>query len=287
MVASDRVSAFDRVLEPEIPGKGEALCRVTRWWLGELREFENHLLSPGAHVVGTASEVALPTVPAAVEQRALLCRRLTMIPAEFVVRGYLAGSGWKEYRQSGAVCGIPLPAGLRPGDKLPEPIFTPARKAQVGEHDENVSFEQLAGLIGTDTAEAARSLALAIYHLAAERAVARDLILADTKFEFGYEPAGTNMGAAVGRDGESIRGRVPRLVIADEVLTSDSSRYWDAHAWHTETEPARRMASFDKQPVRDWIAAQWDGQGDPPTLPPEVVAATAARYQALADRLTG
>ncbi|GMA28766.1 phosphoribosylaminoimidazolesuccinocarboxamide synthase [Arenivirga flava] len=252
MVASDRVSAFDHVLEPGIPGKGELLTSLSLWWFGQL-EVPNHLV---------AGEI-----PAAVAGRSMLTRRLDMHPIECVVRGYLTGSGWKEYVAEGTVCGIPLPAGLQDGDRLPEPLFTPAWKAPLGEHDENISFERAVELVGRETAEALRDASLAIFARASELAEARGVILADTKFEFGADPV----------TGE--------LTLADEVLTSDSSRYWDAAAYASGATPQERMASFDKQIVRDWLAANWDQQGTPPELPAEIVERTADRYRVLIRRL--
>jgi phosphoribosylaminoimidazole-succinocarboxamide synthase (EC 6.3.2.6) len=182
-------------------------------------------------------------------------------------RGYLTGSGWAEYRANGTVCGIRLPSGLADGDRLPAPIFTPAYKAPMGEHDENISFEQTIELVGAERAEELRDLSLEIYERAARAAEERGLILADTKFEFGL-------------DGQGV------MTLADEVLTSDSSRYWDAAAWAAGTTPAERMASFDKQIVRDWLASHWDRQGEPPALPGDIVGRTADRYRELLDRLT-
>jgi phosphoribosylaminoimidazole-succinocarboxamide synthase len=192
----------------------------------------------------------------------MLVTALDMLPIECVVRGYLAGSGWAEYQASGTVCGIPLPDGLRNGDRLPEPIFTPAFKAPQGEHDENITFERTVELVGEETAEALRDLSLEIFRRASAIAEARGVIIADTKFEFGTDSSGL-------------------LVLADEVLTSDSSRYWDRAAYDT----GERTNSFDKQIVRDWLAAHWDGTGTPPPLPPEIVERTAARYAQLIDRL--
>lgn len=254
MVASDRVSAFDHVLEPGIPGKGELLTRLSLWWFEQL-DVPNHLV---------AGEI-----PSSVAPRSMLTKRLDMHPIECVVRGYLTGSGFKEYQAEGTVCGIPLPAGLQDGDKLPEPLFTPAWKAPLGEHDENISFERTVELVGRETAEALRDASLAIFAKASELAEARGAILADTKFEFGADPV----------TGE--------LTLADEVLTSDSSRYWDAEAYATGATPKERMASFDKQIVRDWLAANWDQQGTPPELPAEIVERTADRYRELITRLVG
>lgn len=270
VVASDRVSAFDHVLDPGIPGKGELLTTLSLWWFDQLaggdggRGIPNHLLAD--HALG-ADGSAHELIPAAVAGRAMLVRGLTMFPVECVVRGYLTGSGWAEYQESGTVCGIPLPAGLGDGDRLPEPLFTPAFKAPMGEHDENISFERTVQLVGAEAAEALRELSLEIYGRAAATAEARGLILADTKFEFGTDEAGV-------------------IRIADEVLTSDSSRYWDAAAWASGTTPAERMASFDKQIVRDWLAANWNKEGVPPALPADVIARTAARYRELLEHLT-
>jgi phosphoribosylaminoimidazole-succinocarboxamide synthase len=251
MVASDRVSAFDHVLSPGIPGKGELLTRLSLWWFGQLRDIPNHLVAGD--------------VPAEVAGRAMLAKTLEMYPIECVVRGYLSGSGWLEYRETQQVCGIPLPSGLNDGDRLPEPIFTPAWKAPMGEHDENITFERTVELVGLGVATALRARSLEVFGKASSIAEARGVILADTKFEFGADPL----------TGE--------LTLADEVLTSDSSRYWDA----AEYAAGRRGLSFDKQIVRDWLAAHWDKTGTPPELPPEIVAQTAARYRELIDRLTG
>ncbi|MFT4219014.1 MAG: phosphoribosylaminoimidazolesuccinocarboxamide synthase [Microbacterium sp.] len=254
VVASDRVSAFDHVLSPGIPGKGELLTTLSLWWFDQLADIPNHLTG------------AAP--PAEAAGRAMVVRELDMLPIECVVRGYLTGSGWVEYRASGAVCGIPLPPGLGNGDRLPEPIFTPAHKAPLGEHDENISFERAVELVGAERAAELRDRSLEVYRRAARIAEERGLILADTKFEFGTDAAGT-------------------LRLADEVLTSDSSRYWDAAAWAGGETPDERMASFDKQIVRDWLAAHWNKQGTPPELPAEIVAQTAARYRELLERLAG
>jgi phosphoribosylaminoimidazole-succinocarboxamide synthase len=252
LVASDRVSAFDHVLEPGIPGKGALLTTLSRWWFAQLAEFPNHLLGIDA--------------PAEVTDRAMVVRTLNMLPVECVVRGYLAGSGWVEYRDSGTVCGIPLPAGLSNGDRLPEPVFTPAYKAPLGEHDENISFEQAVELVGANTARELRDSSLALFRRASDIAEAKGLILADTKFEFGRN-----------RD-------TGELTLCDEVLTSDSSRYWDA-ATYAAGGP-NRLDSFDKQIVRDWLSANWDKTGTPPVLPDEIVTQTADRYRELISRLT-
>ncbi|MGO2091512.1 MAG: phosphoribosylaminoimidazolesuccinocarboxamide synthase [Microbacterium gubbeenense] len=253
VVASDRVSAFDHVLEPGIPGKGALLTSLSMWWFEQLSDVPNHL----------AGEA-----PAAVADRAMLVRSLDMLPIECVVRGYITGSGWLEYQQSGTVCGIALPEGLQDGDRLPEPIYTPAYKAPLGEHDENISYEKSVELVGEDRAAELRDQSLAIYARAARIAEAKGLILADTKFEFGTDDEGV-------------------LRLADEVLTSDSSRYWDRAAWENGSTTAERMASFDKQIVRDWLAANWDKQGTPPALPADIIDRTVARYEELLGRLTG
>lgn len=264
VVASDRVSAYDRVLEPAIPGKGAMLTALTRWWFDQLPDVPNHL------AYAEDDRLDLPPVPDEVADRSTLCRTLDMFPIECVVRGYITGGGWKEYQATGAIGGVPLPDGLRNGDRLPEPIYTPAWKAPVGEHDENVSYERTVELVGETVAEQLRALSLEIFAHASIIAERRGLILADTKFEFGAD-----------RD-------IGIVTLADEVLTSDSSRYWDAEAYATGATPELRMASFDKQIVRDWLAANWD-QGAfeaPPTLPHEIVEQTAERYRALLDRLT-
>ena len=261
MVASDRVSAFDHVLEPGIPGKGELLTRLSLWWFEQLDGIPNHL------------ENSAVTVPAEFAGRAMLAKTLEMYPVECVVRGYLSGSGWLEYQQSQSVCGVALPAGLRDGDRLPEPIYTPAWKAPMGEHDENITFERTVELIGAEVAAALRERSLEVFARASAIAEARGVILADTKFEFGADPTTGD------------------LTLADEVLTSDSSRYWDATAY--AAGGPGRLASFDKQIVRNWLAANWDPSGasgqasKPPALPPEIVEQTAARYRELIGRLTG
>ncbi|KZE89597.1 Phosphoribosylaminoimidazole-succinocarboxamide synthase [Microbacterium sp. TNHR37B] len=260
VVASDRVSAFDHVLDPGIPGKGALLTELSLWWFDQLggadggRPIPNHLV-PGA------------SAPEAVADRAMVVKALAMQPIECVVRGYLTGSGWTEYQQTRTVCGVALPEGLENGDRLPEPIFTPAYKAPLGEHDENITFEETVDIVGADRAAELRDASIEAYTRASTIAEAKGLILADTKFEFGL-------------DADDV------LTLADEVLTSDSSRYWDAEAWRTGSTPAERMASFDKQIVRDWLAAKWDKTGTPPPLPAEIVDRTAATYRELVGRLT-
>ena len=279
VVATDRVSAFDHVLEPGIPGKGVLLTTLSLWWFDRLatgrpgeRGIPNHLaasrvLTLGPDGLANTLDDVQSLIPDAVSGRAMLVKGLSMQPIECVVRGYLAGSGWAEYQQNGTVCGIRLPAGLENGDRLPEPIYTPAFKAPMGEHDENISFDRTVELVGGERAAELRDLALEIYRRAARTAEKRGLILADTKFEFGIDDSGV-------------------MTLADEVLTSDSSRYWDATAWRSGSTPAERMASFDKQIVRDWLANHWDKTGTPPELPVEIVERTAARYRELLERLT-
>ena len=254
VVASDRVSAFDHVLEPGIPGKGAMLTQLSLWWFDQL-DVPDHLVDP------TTAPVS---VPAAVRDRAMLVRPLDMFPVEAVVRGFLVGSGWLEYEQHGTVCGLTLPEGLRNGDRLPEPLYTPAFKAELGEHDENISFERTVELVGAETAASIRDLSLETYRRAAAVAEARGVVLADTKFEFGAD---------------RVTGGI---TLGDEVLTSDSSRYWDA----TASAEGDRTASFDKQIVRNWLRDHWDGEGAPPALPADVVERTAARYRELLERLT-
>ena len=243
MVATDNLSAFDHVLPTPIPGKGAVLTQLSLWWFERLRD-----LVPD-HVVSV-------DVPDAVRGRAVVVEKLDMVPVECVARGYLTGSGWAEYQRSRTVCGVPLPDGLRDGDKLPAPIFTPAIKARLGEHDEN----------GDDLAARLRDLTLEVYAQAERIAAGRGIILADTKLEFGRRDDGT-------------------LVLADEVLTPDSSRFWDAELWR----PGESLPSFDKQYVRDWLAEEsgWDRETTPPELPTEVVEATRARYVEAYERLTG
>ncbi|MGV8858184.1 phosphoribosylaminoimidazolesuccinocarboxamide synthase [Rhodoglobus sp.] len=255
MVASDRVSAFDHVLEPGIPSKGALLTQLSKWWFEQLADMPNHL-----------ADAAAVEAPAELADRSMIVKRLEMYPVECVVRGYLSGSGWLEYQESQSVCGIALPAGLSDGDRLPEPIYTPAWKAPMGEHDENISFERTIELVGSEVATALRDASLDIFARASAIAETRGVILADTKFEFGADP---ETGA---------------LVLADEVLTSDSSRYWDAELY--AAGGPGRLASFDKQIVRNWLSAHWDKQGVPPELPTDIVEQTAARYRELIERLT-
>jgi len=253
MVASDRISAFDHILEPEIPGKGEILTALSSWWFSQLSDVPNHL-------TGDAP-------PAELASRSMVVTPLRMFPVECVVRGYLAGSGWREYVHSQSVGGHRLPTGLREGDPLPDILFTPATKAALGDHDENITYDQMVGIAGEDAAHRLKVLSLSIYRRASEIARKRGVILADTKFEFGVHPV----------TGE--------ITVGDEVLTSDSSRYWDGELY---TEGGiNRLASFDKQLVRNWLSAHWSGEGAPPRLPDELVAHTKARYLELYSRLTG
>jgi phosphoribosylaminoimidazole-succinocarboxamide synthase len=259
MVASDRISAFDYVLETPIPDKGRILTAMSVWWFGRLDGVVgNHLDS-----------YTDPVIPADWRGRAIVCRELEMVPVEAVARGYLTGSGLLDYRAGGAVCGNPLPPGLDDGSRLPEPIFTPATKAPMGAHDENVSYAAVVETVGEATASEVRALTLAIYARASALAAERGIILADTKFEFGRDRSGA-------------------LVLGDEVLTPDSSRFWPADQW----QPGRPQPSFDKQYVRDWLlspASGWDRQSGekPPPLPDEVVEQTRARYVEAYERLTG
>jgi phosphoribosylaminoimidazole-succinocarboxamide synthase len=256
MVASDRISAFDHILSPEIPDKGEILTRMSLWWFEQVAD-----LVPN-HIVSTE-------VPDAVRNRAVICEPLEMFPVECVARGYLTGSGLLDYQATGAVCGVDLPADLRDGDRLPTPIFTPATKAALGDHDENVDYVTVEQTIGRDDAAILRELTLAVYARAEEIARERGIILADTKFEFG-------------RRGDH------EIVLADEVLTPDSSRFWPADDW----QPGRAQPSYDKQIVRNWLLSPesgWDRASDtaPPSLSGEVVERTRARYLEAYERLTG
>lgn len=256
MVASDRISAYDFVLDSTIPDKGEILTRMSLWWFDQLAELV------GNHVVSTE-------VPAAVAGRAVVCERLDMFPVECVARGYLTGSGLLDYHRTNEVCGIPLPAGLQDGSRLPEPIFTPATKADLGDHDENVDYEAVVEAVGDDAAAELRMLTMEVYGKAHDLARERGIILADTKLEFGRRPDGTT-------------------ILADEVLTPDSSRFWPAADW----QPGRAQESYDKQIVRNWLTSAesgWDrSSGEaPPPLPDEVVERTRRRYVEAYELLTG
>ncbi|EST37631.1 phosphoribosylaminoimidazole-succinocarboxamide synthase [Streptomycetaceae bacterium MP113-05] len=273
MVASDRISAYDWVLPTEIPDKGRILTQLSLWWFEHLAD-----LAPN-HVLSTEVPAGAPADWAG---RTLVCRSLRMAPVECVARGYLAGSGLVEYERFRTVCGLALPEGLTDGSELPAPIFTPATKADVGEHDENVSYEEVARRVGPETAAHLRQTTLALYGRARDIARERGIILADTKFEFGFaDMAGDTDGAGGAGGGQ-------RLVLADEVLTPDSSRFWPADSW----EPGRAQPSFDKQYVRDWLSGPgsgWDRHGEkpPPELPAEVVEGTRTKYAEAYRLLTG
>lgn len=261
LVASDRVSTFDVVLPTLVPDKGRVLTGLSAFWFARLAGITpNHLLSTSTSDLPDAWRAVAPQL----QGRMMLCRRLEMVPFECVVRGYLAGSGWREYQRTGTVCGVRLPAGLREADRLPEPIFTPATKAPDGEHDLNVPFAVMVDTVGRDLAESLRATSLLLYADAASYAAERGVLLADTKFEFGLH------------DG--------RPVLADELLTPDSSRYWPADDW----QPGSSPPSLDKQFVRNHVlTAGWDRTPPAPSLPDEVVAATRARYLDVYERLTG
>ena len=252
VVASDRVSAFDVILSPDIPGKGAALTRISNWWMGRFDFLPNHLLTEAP--------------PAKVADRAVVARPLSMLPVECVVRGFLVGSGWKEYAANQTVCGIALPPGLAEGDPLPEPIFTPATKAAVGDHDENISFSAVEQLLGQEQAATVRDLSLRIYRDAQAIAQEKGLLLADTKMEFGLDADGA-------------------LTLGDELLTPDSSRYWDAENY--AAGGPHRLDSFDKQIIRNWLSENWDQKGSPPELPPDIVLTTQKKYAELEARLIG
>jgi phosphoribosylaminoimidazole-succinocarboxamide synthase len=264
MVASDRISAYDFMLEPGIPDKGAILTQMSLWWFERLAD-----IVPG-HVLSAKVPDGLPAdVAARIAGRAVICERLEMYPIECVARGYLAGSGLADYRATGAVCGVALPGGLEDGSRLPEPIFTPATKAALGDHDENIGYDTMVATVGADVATTLRELTLAVYARAEQIARERGIILADTKLEFGARADGT-------------------IVLADEVLTPDSSRFWPAEQWR----PGRPQTSYDKQFVRDWLTSPdsgWDRSSDqpPPPLPDAIVQSTRARYLQAYERLTG
>jgi phosphoribosylaminoimidazole-succinocarboxamide synthase len=260
IVTTDRLSAFDVVMPDPIPGKGRVLTQISNFWFARTRHIvPNHLADyPLARVVPDAAERE------PLEERSIVVRRLKALPIEAVVRGYLIGSGWKDYQQTGAVCGIALPAGLRQADRLPEPIFTPATKAEMGSHDENIPYERVVALIGRGLAEQVRATALALYAFAVEHALARGIIIADTKFEFGVDEAG-------------------RLTLIDEALTPDSSRFWPADTYRPGTSPP----SFDKQYVRDYLETlDWPKRPPGPKLPPDIIARTSEKYAEALRRLT-
>lgn len=268
MVASDRLSAFDVILGEPIPGKGALLTQMALFWFGKLGHIcPNHLTGDSPESVVTAAEIPQ------VRDRSMLVKRLKPIPVEAVVRGYLAGSGWKEYQESRAVCGVPLPAGLKNASRLPEPIFTPAAKAAVGEHDENISYEQVVKVVGPELAAQIRDTSIRIYKEAAAFALTKGIIIADTKFEFGLDENGT-------------------LTLMDEVLTPDSSRYWPVEGYEAAFAAGSNPPSYDKQFVRDWLeqtlvnGKPWDKTPPAPRVPQEVIEKTAAKYQEALARLT-
>jgi len=268
MVASDRLSAFDVILGEPIPGKGALLTQMALFWFERLAHLcPNHLTGEDPESVVTPAEVVQ------VAGRSMLVKRLKPLPVEAVVRGYLAGSGWAEYRQSQAVCGVALPAGLRNAGKLPESIFTPAAKAAVGEHDENISYEQVEQVVGPGLAAQIKKISIALYQSAAAFALTKGIIIADTKFEFGLDADGT-------------------LTLMDEVLTPDSSRYWPVEGYDAAYAQGANPPSYDKQFVRDWLEAvrfngrPWDKTPPAPPLPPDVITKTAAKYREAFQRLT-
>ena len=264
MIASDRISAFDVVMNEPIPGKGRVLTEMALFWFDHLRDIvPNHLTGIAPESVVAAAEVQQ------VRGRSMVVRRLTPLPIEAVVRGYLAGSGWKDYRERGSICGVPLPSGLRNAERLPEPIFTPATKADLGEHDENIDFDATVAAIGADLAERVRAASLALYAKASAHAATRGIVVADTKFEFGLDRDGT-------------------LRLMDEVLTADSSRFWPADGYEAALAAGVNPPSFDKQFLRDWLESVpgWGKRAPPPPLPPTIVAQTAAKYREALQRLT-
>jgi phosphoribosylaminoimidazole-succinocarboxamide synthase len=268
MIASDRLSAFDVVMGEPIPGKGELLTQMALFWFGHLQ----HIVPN--HLTGDDPEsVVRPEERAQVRGRSMLVKRLKGLPIEAVVRGYLAGSGWAEYQQTQSVCGVALPPGLKNASKLPQPIFTPATKAELGEHDENISFERMCGIVGAELAAKVRDTAIRLYSAAAEIALKKGIIIADTKFEFGLDEHGT-------------------LVLMDEVLTPDSSRFWPIEGYESAFREGRNPPSYDKQFVRDWLeqatvdGKPWGKKPPAPPLPAEVVEKTAAKYREALQRLT-
>jgi phosphoribosylaminoimidazole-succinocarboxamide synthase len=267
MVASDRLSAFDVIMGEPIPGKGELLTQMALFWFGKLGH-----ITPN-HLTGDAPEsVVSPAEAAQVKGRSMLVKRLKPIPVEAVVRGYLAGSGWQEYQQTQSVCGVPLPPGLKNASKLPDPIFTPAAKAEAGHHDENITFEQVVKIVGPELAGKIRDISIRIYREAAAIALAKGMIIADTKFEFGLDDAGN-------------------LILMDEVLTPDSSRYWPVEGYDAAFAAGTNPPSYDKQFVRDWLeqvrinGKPWDKTPPAPRLPQDVIEKTAAKYREALQRL--
>ena len=268
MVASDRISAFDVIMGEPIPGKGALLTQMALFWFDKLKDIVPN------HLTGDAPEsVVAPGEVAQVQGRSMLVKRLKPLPVEAVVRGYLAGSGWAEYQQSRSVCGVPLPEGLSNASKLPEPIFTPAAKAEVGEHDENISFEQVEKTIGPELAAQVRDVSIALYKAAADYALTKGIIIADTKFEFGLDADG-------------------KLTLMDEVLTPDSSRYWPLEGYEAAFKAGANPPSYDKQYLRDWLeTAQVDGKpwgktAPAPVLPAEVIEGTSGKYREALEGLT-
>jgi phosphoribosylaminoimidazole-succinocarboxamide synthase len=268
MVATDRLSAFDVIMGEPIPGKGELLTQMALFWFAQLEHIvPNHLTGDDPQ------SVVAPEERDQVRGRAMLVKRLQGLPVEAVVRGYLAGSGWVEYRANGAVCGVALPGGLHNASRLPEPIFTPATKAQMGDHDENIDFERMSRLIGPDLAGRVRETSIRLYRSAAEIALRKGIIIADTKFEFGLDADGT-------------------LTLMDEVLTPDSSRFWPVEGYEAAFREGRNPPSFDKQFVRDWLeqavvdGAPWNKKAPAPALPADVIAKTAQKYREALQRLT-
>lgn len=269
MIASDRLSAFDVIMAEPIPGKGIILTQMALFWFDKLGHIcANHLTGDAPESVVTEAEK-----PQVTGGRSMLVKRLKPIPVEAVVRGYLAGSGWAEYQASQSVCGVPLPAGLRNADKLPEPIFTPAAKAEVGDHDENISYEQVVATVGADLAAKIKSTSIALYQAASAFAASKGIIIADTKFEFGLDANG-------------------ELVLMDEVLTPDSSRFWPVEGYAAALAAGKNPPSFDKQFLRDWLETAtvngqpWNKQAPPPALPAEVIAGTVAKYLEALHKLT-
>ena len=261
IVTTDRLSAFDVVLPDPIPGKGALLTAMSNFWFGRTRQLIDNQLTN----IPLEQVLKDPAERRQVEGRAIVVRKLKALPVEAIVRGYLVGSGWKEYKSSGTVCGIKLPAGLKEADRLPEPIFTPSTKAAVGQHDENISFERAGEILGKDLAEKVKNATLAIYKDCAQYALTRGIIIADTKFEFGLDETGT-------------------LTLIDEVLTPDSSRFWPADSY----KPGANPPSFDKQYVRDYLESiGWNKKPPAPKLPPEVIVKTAEKYREALTRLTG
>jgi phosphoribosylaminoimidazole-succinocarboxamide synthase len=259
-VTSDRISAYDVVMNEQIPDKGRVLTGMTKFWLERASDVPNHLISMS---VSDLPEEAKPFA-ADLNGRFMIVRRLNMMPVEFVVRGYLVGSGWSEYKRNGTIAGMPLPEGLREADKLPQPLFTPATKAVTG-HDENISEDAAGEILGEARMAEARDLAIELYKSGADYAAGRGIILADTKFEFGVDPDG-------------------KVVLADEVLTPDSSRFWPAEEWKPGTNPP----SFDKQYLRDWLSGlDWNKEPPPPTLPDDVITGTRSRYLEAYEKITG